>query len=351
MRRIAMVMIIFGFVLAPLWAGGTQEESKQEPQNKSESAEDASQQSQSKEKSGETLTVEAATLKGPSGFGMIRMFEHHPDLGENVRSEFTVFPTPQEMVARVSGGDIDFAVFPSNMGAKLYTKGPGYRLGAVVGLGVLSVVSRDDSIASWEDLEGKTVHSIGKGATPDFLFRYLVSENELDPKNDVTLNFSVKSAAQLAQLLIAGKAETAVLPEPFVTMVKAKTEGKATPVLDFQEEWKRVQETDTTYPITVVVVKPSLAEEHPEVVRSFLDAYKKSIGWVNANPNDAAKLIGKYEVLPAKLAAPAIPNCNLEYIPAGEAKPLMEEYLGVLLDFNPAAVGGQLPDDAFYLEP
>jgi len=299
----------------------------------------------------EELTIEAATLKGPSGFGMIRLFEQKPDLGANVESNFTVLPTPQEMVARVAGGELDFAVFPSNMGAKLYNAGPGYRLGAVVGLGVLSIVSSDASIDSWSELEGRTVRSIGRGATPDFLFRYLASENGIDPESDLDLDFSVKSAPQLAQLLIGGKAETAVLPEPFVTMVRLKSKGRVKPVLDFQEEWRRVRGSRTSYPITVVVVKPSIAKEHPDVVRRFLDSYEESIEWVNANPPQAAELIGKYGVLPAALAKPAIPNCNLRFIPAQEAKPLMEEYLGVLLDFNPASVGGSLPDEAFYFEP
>jgi NitT/TauT family transport system substrate-binding protein len=212
------------------------------------------------------------------------------------------------------------------------------------------VVSSDRSINDWSDLEGRTVHSIGKGATPDYLFRYLVSQNGLDPAEDLDLDFSVKSPPQLAQLVIGGKAETAILPEPFVTMVRLRSKGRAKPVLDFQEEWKRVQNTGTTYPITVVVVNPRLAGERPDVVEKFLEAYSDSIAWVNANPAEAAELIGKYDVLPAALARPAIPHCNLEFIPAAEARPLMERYLQVLLDFNPASVGGALPDDGFYFQ-
>jgi NitT/TauT family transport system substrate-binding protein len=299
----------------------------------------------------EVFTVKAATLKGPSGFGTIKLFEDPPYLGEGVSLELEVLPTPQEMVARVSGGELDFAVFPANMGAKLYTEGPGYRLGAVVGLGALSVLSRDKSIDSWHDLEGRSVRAVGKGATPDYLLRYLLAENGLDAGEDVEIDFSVKSAPQLAQLLIGGKAETAVLPEPFITMVRLKSKGAVTAVLDFQSEWMRVQGSETAYPFTVVVVKPSLAEEHPELVAAFLDAYRGSIAWVNEEPAEAARLIGKYEILPAAMAEPAIVHCNLVYIPAAEARGLMEEYLSVLLSFNPASVGGKLPDEDFYFEP
>ncbi len=345
MKRMITLLSILLLAALPLVAGGVQEKAA----DGGETGETGQEQTAGTEREEDPLTVRAAVYKGPSGFGMIRLFEKKPDLGKNVESEFSVLPSPQEMVARVGGGELDFAVFPANMAAKLYTKGPGYRLGAVTGMGVLSVVSLDDSIEEWKDLEGRTVRAIGKGATPDYLFRYLLTEHGLTPGEDVNIDFSVKSAPQLAQLVIGGKAETAVLPEPFVTMVRLKSDA-ARPVLDFQESWKELQGTDRSYPITVVVVRPGLAEERPDVVRRFLAAYRESIEWVNANPAEAAKLIGEYGVLPANLAKPAIPNTNLEFIPASDAKALMESYLQVLLEFNPAAVGGTLPDDAFYLE-
>ncbi|MFP4267700.1 MAG: ABC transporter substrate-binding protein [Spirochaetaceae bacterium] len=371
MRRFLMILIIALWAAATLAAGGSQESPSGAPEKSGEKGESIEKQTEKRTGEGvqdesegepeegtqaqkavktETLTLEAATLKGPSGFGMIRMFEEAPDLGDNVETEFQVLPTPQEMVTRVAGGELDFAVFPTNMGAKLYTEGPGYKLGAVVGLGLLSVVSRDDSIENWTDLKDRRVYSIGKGATPDFLFRYLMEENGVDPEEELDLDFSVKSGAQLAQLLIGEKGDTAVLPEPFVTMVTLRTEGEVEAVLDFQEEWKRARDTETTYPITVVVVRPSLVEKRPEVVEGFLDSYRDSIEWVEENPSEAAQLIEKHDVLSAALAEPAIPNCNLAFIPAGEAQTLVEDYLQVLLDFNPASVGGALPDEDFYLE-
>lgn len=296
----------------------------------------------------EPITVQAASLKGPSGFGMIKLFEDKPDLGPNVDSEFTVLPSPKAMIARVGGGEVDFAVLPANMAAKMYTAGPGYKLGGVVGMGVLHVLSRDPDLEDWEDLKDKEVYSIGKGATPDYLFRYLLTQHGLDAEEDVDLNFSVSSGPQLAQLLIAGKIDTAVLPEPFVTMVGAKTE-QVRKVLNFQTTWQEVRGSDSTYPITVVAVKPQLVEERPELVERFLAAYADSIEWVNGSPAEAAELIDKYEVMPASQAEPAIPNCNLRFIHSAEARPVMEDYLEVMLDFNADSVGGQLPDDGFYL--
>ena len=55
------------------------------------------------------------------------------------------------------------------------------------------------------------------------VFRYLLEENGIDSIKDVTLDYTVEQI-ELAQLMISDKAEIAVLPEPFVTMVLAKNE-------------------------------------------------------------------------------------------------------------------------------
>jgi NitT/TauT family transport system substrate-binding protein len=301
--------------------------------------------------SGEPLTIKAAVFKGPSGFGMVKMMESPPEFGDGSEVRIEVLPTPQEMVARVSSGEIDIAVFPTNLAAKMYTAGPGYPMAAVSGYGLLHLLSRDTDIRSWADMEGETVHTVGKGASPDFLLRYFLSRAGLDPVADLKIDYSIQAAPQLAQALIAGKVSHAVLPEPFATLVNVR-DPSVKRVIDLQKSWTDLYGGggNRSYPITVAVVSPKLAEERPELVRLFFEAYRDSIEWVNSNPEEAAQLIEKYDIMPAAIAAPAIPNCNLAYSSAADSRKEVEEYLRVLLDFDPASVGGKLPDKGFYLD-
>ncbi len=295
-----------------------------------------------------TLTISAAVYKGPSGFGMIKLFEKPPIVSNDVSFDFSVLPTPREMIARVATKEVDIAVFPVNIAAKLYSKGPGYKLGAVTGMGIFSLLSRD-SISSWSDLKGKTLYSVGKGATPEYLLSYLAGKNGLSLSTETEVIYSITSASQLAQMLIGGKVRSAVLPEPFVTLVKMKAPD-VKKALDFQDEWKKANNSENTYPVTVVVINPDLVKSNPYAVKVFLEAYRDSIDWVNKNPEEASILIEKYGVLSASAAKAAIPNCNLKYIPAQKAKPLIEEFLTVMLKANPVSVGGVLPNENFYLE-
>ena len=73
--------------------------------------------------------------------------------------------------------------------------------------------------------------------------------------------------------------------------------------------------------------------------------------WTEQNPKDAATLVEKHTLgLKAAIAEKAIPNCAFSYVPAQQARPLIEELLKVFLNYAPESVGGKLPDDKFYFE-
>jgi len=323
--KVCSLILILLFAPFLLWAGGSTEEPAPAPV--------------------EPLELTGATFAGPSGMGIIRFFEDPPVLGEGVDLEMIVLPSPIDMASKIASGEVDFAVFPVNVGAKLYTKGPGYLFGGVTGLGTFSLLTRDPSISDWADLEGKKIYSTGMGATPDFLFQYFTDKHGADVKAD----FSYNKAPQLAQMAIGEKVDSVILPEPFVSMVLQNAQDMRV-ALDFQEEWKSLHDTDAIYPITMVTVNPDLAETRPEVVKAYLEAYADSIHWVNSHPEEAGVLIEKFGILKAETATGAIPKSNLTFIPAGEARESLVSFLEVLYSYDPTSIGGALPDEGFYFE-
>ena len=56
-------------------------------------------------------------------------------------------------------------------------------------------------------------------------------------------------------------------------------------------------------------------------------------------------------VAKAPLAQKALPACNIVYIDGEEMKTAVSGYLSVLYEQSPEAVGGALPDEAFYYIP
>ena len=108
--------------------------------------------------------------------------------------------------------------------------------------------------------------------------------------------------------------------------------------LDLTAEWDAIQK-DSDAPsqlITgVVVARKAFIEENPEAVSAFMDSYAASVDFVNANIDEAAELVGKYEIVPAAVAQKAIPACNITFIAGGEMKQALSGYLSVLFDAEP----------------
>ena len=68
-----------------------------------------------------------------------------------------------------------------------------------------------------------------------------------------------------------------------------------------------------------------------------------------ANADQASQLVAQYEITPnAKVAAAAIPQCNLTYLAGQEMRSTLEQYYQVLFQADPAAIGGSMPYDSFY---
>jgi NitT/TauT family transport system substrate-binding protein len=293
------------------------------------------------------LDIQIAALKGPSGFAAAKMLGDNFQPGYNVNVAYLLVASPLEAVTRMTSGEIDAAFLPVNTAAKLYTSGLGYKLAAVSGLGSLYMLSTDPGLTDWSGLRGKTIYLTGKGATPDYLIRYILQGNGLNPETDVKLNYTA-APPQIIQLIAAGKADTAFIPEPFAMLASAKTEAEI--VLDPQAELMSLRGMEKAYPFTAFVISERLVNEHPEAAEAIVNAVRDSINWVLANPAEASDMIDNLGIMSAEIAEPAIPRCEIEFISAVDARADLEDFLRMLLELDPVSIGGKLPDEGFYFK-
>jgi len=296
----------------------------------------------------EPQTVKVATLAGPTGMGMAEMIVNGVDLGKDVTTEFTVAGAPDQVTAGVISGDFQIAAVPTNLAAVLYNKTEGKTiLGAVNTLGVLSIVADEaEGIKTIADLKGKTIVASGQGSTPEYVLNYLLQKNGLTPGVDVTINY-VAEHSEAATLLVSGQATIAMIPEPFVTTVTSKKPTIKVAV-DMTKAWEEAN-NGSKLEMGCLVVNKAWADANPKLVEKFMAAYEKSVKDVNANPVEGAKNIVTAGIMgDAALAEKAIPNSNIVFIPAADAKASLNEYFTILAGFEPKAIGGKVPGDDFY---
>ncbi len=286
-------------------------------------------------------------LKGPTSIGMLALFRTPPDLGDGYRASVEAVASPDLIVARLLSGEADFAFLPINLAANLYARGAPIRLAATTGGGVLYVVTSRSDIHSLRDLAGKTLYGSSQGSAPEFIVDYLLEKSGVDPVHGLRQIFTY-AHSELALALAAGRVDLAVLPEPFVSIALAKNPSLHV-AIDLQQAWRTVEGSDHGYPLTGLVVKRSLAESAPKEVLRFLHAERSSMEWVIAHREEAGALAHRYLDMPAEVIAAAIPRLSLRYVPAREALPAVERFLQVLYSYDPASIGGRMPDEQFYI--
>lgn len=297
--------------------------------------------------------IRIGSLKGPTSMGLVFLME----MSENGKTandyEFTMVTAADELLPKVISGELDMALLPANVASVLYNRMDGaISVIDINTLGVLYAVTADDSIQSMADLKGRTVYMTGKGTTPDYVFRYLLSENGLSD-SDLTLEYK-SEPTEVAALLQQEDGAVGVLPQPFVTAACAQNKDLKIP-LDLTAEWDKTQKSSPSpsrMVTGVTVVRNDFLEKEPEAVKIFLSEHEKSAAYTKEQTQKAAELVVKTGIIEkAPIAELALPKCNITCITGTQMKDALSGYLQVLYDQDPKSVGGKLPGDEFYYLP
>lgn len=277
--------------------------------------------------------VRIGVLRGPTALAFAPAISQS---AENDELSFEVFPTPDVLIARMISGEIDAATLPSNVAAQLYNRDLDIQVVATFLWGVLYLVG--PGLA--DSLPGIDVEEIlvpGRGATPDLVTRYLLNSAGVASQPRYGL-----SPVEISQLLIAGRAEAGVLPEPFVTRTLAASPELS--VIDLQREWAGAAGTDL--PQTVLV---TIGETSREGHTQLLALLESSVAEVMDDPALAFANVETLGLgLDAATAEAALPRLNLRVETGSSSRAAIEAYFRVLTGFVPEAIAGPLPGAEFY---
>ena len=349
MKKLTSMLLALALVLSLAACGGAASSSVASSAASSEAVPEAASEAASSEEAKELSTTDAlriAGLKGPTTMGLVNLLSMEEDGTASMDYDLQLYGAADEIVPLLIKGELDMAAIPANLAATLYQKtSGGIQAVAVNTLGVLYVVEQGDTVHSMADLKGRTILSTGKGTTPEYVLRYLLNANGIDPDKDVTIEYYSEATEVTAQMATTEDA-IAVLPQPYVTAAGLQDETLRV-ALNLTEEWNKVADTQLITGVTVV--RKEYAEEHPDVVAAFLTDYARSVEAANTDLDGTAALCEEQGVVAkAAIAKKALPNCNIVCLTGDELKADASAYLQVLFDADPAAVGGALPGDDFY---
>ncbi len=293
----------------------------------------------------ELTEVKVGVLKGATGIGAVKLMKDSEDKLTEGKYVIDLYETADvaKLNSDILNGTLDIAALPINAGAALYNKSNGkVQIIAANALGVLSILG-PDALGSVADLKGKTLHTTGQAATPQYILEFLLEKNGLTTEDVNIVYYPDGNAAAAGALKDGGYA---MLPEPAATAATVKNPTLMIQ-LNITEEWDKV--SDTKLIQGCLVVNTEFAKTHKAEVDKFLEEYSKTVKYVQENTEEAAKLVVKYGIIAAEaMAKLSLPRCGITCITGDDMKKDVSAMLNVLFTANPSSIGGALPDDAYY---
>lgn len=177
-------------------------------------------------------------------------------------------PVPALSAIAKSGGDVKIIANATDAGAVLLKR-------------------KDSGIESVKDLSGRKVAVPQIGNTQHLCLLDLLAQNGLktvDKGGDVTINAS--SNADILNLMDNGSVDAAVVPEPWGATIEKN--GNAEVLLEYDQLF-----LNGNYPVALVIAGSDFMEEHPEIVKEFLQAHEDATLYINENTAQAQDIVNK----------------------------------------------------------
>lgn len=264
---------------------------------------------------------------------------------------FRLWRTTDDLRAGIVSGRTRLFSTPSHVPANLSARGLPLKMLCLLGMGHLSVVTSDETIRSFHDLAGKPVLGFFRHDMPDLTFRAIARMEGMDPEKDLRLDY-VQTPMEAAQMLVAGKAATAILSEPPATAAIMMAAGQGRNLrraFELTEVWGRHKGT-ARIPMAGIALHAGLLDEAPELISALKTGLPAAKAHVFADPAAAARLAERTMEMRPQVFEKAFPKFNIDVVSARAVKSELETFYTALLELEPEAVGGRLPPDDYYLD-
>jgi NitT/TauT family transport system substrate-binding protein len=266
----------------------------------------------------------ALTFHNPLGPSLLPAAGLYSDSIDGLETKF--WRTLDEAQTLVIKGQTDFIVLPVAFGVQLMNRDVDYKLAGVSLWKTFSLIS-SKKVDDVEDLRGKTVYTLqGPGQTADLVLKILKEEKGIN----INIHY-ITNGADIIQLLASGKADYAVLPEPFVSLAEVKTQGNVKAVMDIEQLYSGLTDSEPIIPITGLFVRNDIDRSEAQEV---INAYSTSANvFFNENNNEAVEYV--VQAMGGKMPKPVIQKAaNRSMIKYDLDKETINSFLEVIKNYG-----------------
>lgn len=199
---------------------------------------------------------------------------------EGLDIELTLTSGANNVMAAVLSEDADIGLSGSEATIYVYNKGEKDYIKTFAQLtqkdGSFLVARKDIQNFTVEDLKGQYVIGGRQGGMPEMTLEYALKQNNIDPKNDLTIDTSIDFAS-MAGAFIGGTGDYVALFEPQATQIVNQGYGYKVAQLGTL--------TDNV-PYTAYNARSSYIEENPEIIKGFTRAIQRGLDFIHEKSSD-----------------------------------------------------------------
>ena len=215
-----------------------------------------------------------------------------------------LFPTGAPEMQAMLAGEIDVAYVGSTPPMSAIDQGLEAKIVAGAQIqGSDLVLANHLPYASPQDLKGLKIATFPPGTLQDTVLRKWLLDNDIDPKEDVTI--LGMGGADAKNALASGNADAVFLPHPNPTVIES--EGYARVIVQSGEMWD-------DHACCVVLVTQELIDDHPDIVEQIVRTHIKATRYIIDNPKEAAQIFSDDIGVAYNISNQSIHNWDGEWV-------------------------------------
>lgn len=291
--------------------------------------------------------VRVKTYNGLPAISICKLIKEEENIKSSYKTSYTIESNDKKLVESLNKKQVDIALVPTDMAAKVYNKNSSYQICASIGQGSYYLVTSDPEVRGFNStLINKEIAIAGESSMTDNIVKAILKKNNID---ETLVKFKyTNTVPELVKTLTLGEIYTGIVPETSLTSLLYKHSGLKI-LASTNDAYENTFDISEGYPQFSVIVRKDFAKNNKEYVNKFLSKLKESIEFVNNNPLQAGAY-GEELKIPIKpqILSKAIKRCNLKFIEIDKFKQNYEYFFDILYNYNNEAVGGTVPDESIY---
>lgn len=291
--------------------------------------------------------VRVKTYNGLPAISICKLIKEEENIKSSYKTSYTIESNENKLLESLNKKQIDIALVPTDMAAKVYNKNSSYQICASIGQGSYYLVTSDPEVTGFNStLINKEIAIAGESSMTDNIVKAILKKNNID---ETLVKFKyTNTVPELVKTLTLGEIYTGIVPETSLTSLLYKHSGLKI-LASTNDAYENTFDISEGYPQFSVIVRKDFAKNNKEYVNKFLFKLKESIEFVNNNPLQAGAY-GEELKIPIKpqILSKAIKRCNLKFIEIDKFKQNYEYFFDILYNYNNEAVGGTVPDESIY---